>query len=139
MLKPLITAVCAFSLSGCIYVSINDTEDLAHSGSCNEPVYLVHSGSIRDTAALQDYQNALSQSVHEQRVPAYMVTEEEPLRLFSGSESATPVSLITRFSCLEQAEEYWASKDNQQLAPLREQAADFQIAVYPLADKVIRF
>jgi uncharacterized protein (DUF1330 family) len=139
MLKPLITAVCAFSLSGCIYVSINDTEDLARSDSCNEPVYLVHSGSIRDTAALENYQNALNQSLHQQRVSAYMVTEDQPVRMLSNSASATPVSLITRFACLEQAEQYWNSAENQELTLLREQAADFQIAVYPLADKVIRF
>ncbi|MBN8432211.1 DUF1330 domain-containing protein [Microbulbifer salipaludis] len=140
MLKPLMTAVCAFSLSGCIYVSVNESESTAHQDTCNEPVYLVQSGSVRDTSALEQYHQALKQSLSETSTSGRMLMDEQPAQLFSASDSVTPVSLVTRFSCMELAEKYWNSSENQQLTALREQAADFQVAVYPKAKGlVVRF
>lgn len=131
MWKAASAVFCALSLSGCIYVSVSDSEGDFRSEECSRAAYLVQNGTVRDSQALADYRNAFAGSLRGYEYFARLVNDQEPSVIYAGAQEVNQAVLIARFTCIEGARGFWRSRENQRLDGLREQAGSFNVAVYP--------
>jgi len=108
---------------------------VAEDGSvaaCNKPVRMVVFGEIHDREAFAAYPRAIFASGLYEQVQGYYEAITPALEVFEGEPPPGRGVVISRFPCLEAAREFWYSDTYQnEILPLREGAADFEVLVLP--------
>ncbi|WP_405234410.1 CpcT/CpeT family chromophore lyase [Lentisalinibacter salinarum] len=100
--------------------------------ACNKPVRMVVFGEIHDREAFAAYPRAIFASGLYEKVQGYYEAITPALEVFEGDPPPGRGVVISRFPCLEAAREFWYSDTYQnEILPLREGAADFEVLVLP--------
>ncbi|HKL62124.1 MAG TPA: CpcT/CpeT family chromophore lyase [Woeseiaceae bacterium] len=100
--------------------------------ACNEPVRMLVFGEIHDREAFAAYPRAIFASGLYEQVQGYYEAITPALEVFEGDPPPGRGVVISRFPCLEAAREFWYSDSYQnEILPLREDAADFEVLVLP--------
>ena len=100
--------------------------------ACNQPVRMVVFGEIHDREAFAAYPRAIFASGLYEEVQGYYEAITPALEVFEGDPPPGRGVVISRFPCLEAAREFWYSDTYQnEILPLREEAADFEVLVLP--------
>ncbi len=100
--------------------------------ACNKPVRMVVFGEIHNRAAFAAYPRAIFASGLYEQVQGYYEAITPALEVFEGDPPPGRGVVISRFPCLEAAREFWYSDTYQnEILPLREGAADFEVLVLP--------
>ena len=101
--------------------------------TCDEPVLLIASGTVRDAARMNAYAKAVATSGLYQQLGGYELTAARPLEVLEGNTAAGFVSVVVRFPCRANALAFWNSKTYQeQLKTLRTNpaASELMVAIY---------
>ena len=102
--------------------------------TCDEPVLLVASGEVRDSARMAAYAKAVAASGLYQRLGAYELVGSQPLDVLEGNPPTGFLTSVVRFPCRANALAFWNSTTYQeQLKGLRSSpaASDLVVAIYP--------
>jgi uncharacterized protein (DUF1330 family) len=102
--------------------------------TCDEPVLLVTSGSVRNSVRLQAYFDGVAASGLYQQLGGYELVYARPLDVLEANRLAGFVTVVVRFPCRANALAFWHSKIYQeQLKALRTDpdAGDLVIMIYP--------
>ena len=101
--------------------------------TCDEPVLLVISGPVRDSARMEAYGKAVAASGLYQQLGGYELGTARPLDVLEGNGSASFVNVVVRFPCRANAVAFWNSRTYQeQLKTLRTNpaASELVVAIY---------
>ena len=99
----------------------------------NRPVVMLVEGTIRDSARLAAYADAIRASGLYQQLGGYYLVNPRPVAVFEGEVSPQRSMLAVRFPCLAHARAFWNSKTyRDKVVPLRSNpsAGDFIVTVH---------
>ena len=99
----------------------------------NRPVVMLIEGTIRDSARLAAYADAIRSSGLYQRLGGYYLINPRPVAVFEGEAPPQRSMLAVRFPCFAHARAFWNSKAyREKIIPLRSDpsAGDFTVTVH---------
>ncbi len=98
--------------------------------TCDEPVLLVASGPVRDSARMAAYAKAVAESGLYQQLGGYELAAARPLDVLEGNPAAHLINVVVRFPCRANALAFWNSRIYQeQLRALRTNPAASELVV----------
>ncbi len=98
---------------------------------CNKPVRMLVYGTVDDREAFVAYARAIAASGLYEKTGGYYEGITPALEVFEGDPPPTRGVVISRFPCLEAAKAFWYSDEYEEIRPLREGIAEFEVIVLP--------
>jgi uncharacterized protein (DUF1330 family) len=92
---------------------------------------MVVTGSVSDGARMRAYGQALEASGIYPATSGYYLHIGQPVDVFEGDHPAGGFTVIARFPCLAHARAFWYSETYQNIIPMREDAGEVLVRVYP--------
>lgn len=99
--------------------------------SCSKPVRMLVYGEITDRDKFLAYVRAIGESGLYEETGGYYEGITPPLAVFEGEPPPTRGVVISRFPCLQAAEDFWYSDKYELIRPLRQGISEFEVLVLP--------
>ena len=99
--------------------------------SCDTPVRMLVYGDIYDREKFRGYVKAIGASGLYPELQGYYEAITPALDVFEGEPPPTRGVVISRFPCLEAAQQFWQSPRYREIVPLRQGIAEFEVIVLP--------